>query len=242
MAAGPGQRFRHDGAWVPTEGDARVDDHERDNRLARELPPRHDRGRADDSHAAATGVSPSRAGCLSWRAAASLQAASRGGTVPRSPPNPAISAGSGTIHQGRGTRLAPATPTRLTPRPRGRHHASAGGPPTCTHALIRSPTTRTGPATAPRLGDGRLGHPLAGSDRNDSGGEPPPARLGRCRGDRSPAVPPISAIVAAPAARAGREYGGRRSSRTGRSCNPRHRTRIRAYGRRRRRRGRRSVR
>src|SRR3954465_15486404 len=54
----------------PREGDARVDDCVRDNRVAGELPSRHDRGCADDSHAAATGVSPSRAGSLPWRASA----------------------------------------------------------------------------------------------------------------------------------------------------------------------------
>jgi hypothetical protein len=91
-----------------------------DNRLARELPPRHDRGRADDSHAATAGVPPSRAGSLPWRAAAPLRAATRAGTVPASPPDPAISAGPGAIHQGRTARPAPATPTRLTPRRRGR--------------------------------------------------------------------------------------------------------------------------
>jgi hypothetical protein len=84
------------------------------------LPPRHDRGRADDSHAATAGVSPSRAGSLPWRAAASLRAAARAGTAPASPPDAAISAGPGAIHQGRAARPAPATPTRLTPRRRGR--------------------------------------------------------------------------------------------------------------------------
>jgi hypothetical protein len=91
-----------------------------DNRLARGLPPRHDRGRADDSHAAAAGVPPSRAGSLPWRAAAPLRAAARAGTVPASPSDPAIFAGPGAIYQGGAARPASATPTRLTRRRRGR--------------------------------------------------------------------------------------------------------------------------
>ena len=106
--------------WVTTRARVRVDDHVRDNRVARELPPGHDRGRADDALAAALGVSPSRAGSLPWWATASLRAASRAGTVPASPPDPAVSAGPGAIHPGRAARPAPATPTRLTPRRRGR--------------------------------------------------------------------------------------------------------------------------
>src|SRR4051794_5019797 len=111
----------------------------RHNRVARELPQRHDRGRADDSHAAAAGVSPSRAGSLPWRAAASLRATAGAGAVAASPPNPAISTGPRAIHQGLAARPASATPTRLTRRHSGRADA---GDERLAHQTVRAGGSR----------------------------------------------------------------------------------------------------